>query len=242
MTRSPRAVAPTPARALLTVLALTLVLARPAGAQLPVTVSPHGVLTDLPESGLRLVGDEAGNPELHVREPFAEWFGIAYDGPSGRIEAVGAGAQTDWALRPTVRMRHRAMASDTATLSVTMAGNLEIRHEWHALDGGRTLWLVVILKNRGYETLRNVVYTREWMLPDASGRTWPADTELRTAPANLQRVAWTPRDLPYKGSAAKLFVFQPGDPGPHRPVHDPVDQRRLPHRPAPRRHQRHLLR
>ncbi len=184
---------------------LTPVAAQRA-APLPVGVNEVGALTHLPQEGITLFGDEP----MHIAPPFADWFGIHFDGPLGPTEMVGSGTTPDWAGRLPVRVKDHA-ADGRAAVAVTMAGPLEVRHEYWSPQGSDTFILTVILKNRGAEPLRNITYTREWMGADSSGFRHPrAISGLRETPQNLAGLTWNVKDLSWKMSAGRTFVFGVG--------------------------------
>ncbi len=187
-----------------------------ASGQTPFEAGPQGALLQAPERGLR----HRAEPAVHLGDVFAEWFGVSFDGPLGPVSAAGRGALPDWAQRMPVRVKS-FQRSASGAMSLTQAGNLEIRTEFYAPPGSDAVIVSVILKNKGFETLRNIVYTREWQLPETPGRDVHYDRDGRhvqdapthasgavpPAPPNVTRVIWAPKDLKYKQSAGKTFVF-----------------------------------
>ncbi len=173
----------------------------------PVTINDRGVLVGIPPQGITTVD----GPRVELVDDFAEWFGVAFTGSSGRLQGVGTGRLPDWSQR--LAAEPTELSSDgtqaTATLRV---GDLEVETEFSFDSLAPYLLVRVTLTNLGNETLTDIVYTREWSQSSpaaGSGWTFPADMGgLIPAPDEICRVAWMTDDLAPGESSGLRFSYQ----------------------------------
>ncbi len=173
----------------------------------PITINDRGVLVGIPPQGIATVD----GPRVDLVDDFAEWFGVAFTGSSGRVEGVGAGRAPDWSQRPAAKPMELYSDGARATATLRMA-DLEIETEFSFDSLAPYLLARVTLTNLGNETLTDIVYTREWSQSSpvtGSGWTFPEDMGgLIPAPDDICRVAWMTDDLEPGESAGLRFSYQ----------------------------------
>lgn len=177
-----------------------------------VSINDFGVLVDTPTGPVRTVD----GPQTVLEPGFAEWYGVAFTGTTGRLEGCGPGAAADWAKRAVVQSVGFESGPDEAR-AVGRLGDLEITTRFWFDDPGPYLIVAVILSNRGPETLRDILYTREWQSaePEASGWTFPGDVPgVPEAPPWLMRQVWMLDDIPPGASKGLGFSYAPLGPVP----------------------------
>jgi len=163
-----------------------------AHGELAVHVNELGVLTRVPERGIRTLGERA-----ELRAGFREWYGVSFLGADGRVEACGRGTAPDWRGRAAVRPTGFEGGGERAT-ATARAGDLEVRHDFWFDPAGPYLIVAATLTNRGRGVLREIWYTREFLPADPAGEGWTFPMELpgdARAPRALARAGWMLDDL-----------------------------------------------
>jgi hypothetical protein len=168
-----------------------------------VEVNRDGVLVGVPPKGIHTFD----GPRIVLQSDPAEWFGVSFDTATEHVVAAGRGLQPDWAGRPPVE-RVSFVASRSTAVATTRAGDLVVRTEFSFDPIGGYLLVGVTLTNSGSSTLRNVVYSREWMQPPGPGFTFPVDLGLPQAPAEICRTAHMTDDIPPGTSTGWCFSYE----------------------------------
>jgi VCBS repeat protein len=168
-------------------------------------LAPSGALLRAPAEGLSAID----GPALVLGAGWSEAYGLAWRDSRGVHEAVGVGARPDWAARTPVEAQPLRSAPGWS-LARAQAGPLAI--ETRAERRGARLFLAVALTNLGPEPLRELVYSREWLVPGAEGWTFPPDLAVRAdAPAELARRLWMLDDLAPGASGGLVLSFRVGE-------------------------------
>src|SRR5688572_13902185 len=151
-----------------------------------------GLVTEPPAQGLI----STYGPRVALTKGMTEWFAVAYDTPTGRVNAVGQGSVPDYAGRTPVQFVS-ARITGSGAVFVSRVGDLEIEHSFSFCDVTQCLILGVSLRNTGSTPLKMVMYSREWQGLGLPSGTFPAewDRDLPPAPPNVWRLAWMPNDI-----------------------------------------------
>ena len=169
-----------------------------------VDVNAFGVLVGAPETGLATMD----GPQVLLQGRPSEWFGVAFEGPGGRREGVGPGAEPDWAGRPPVeRVSLRAGTGELAAHTRLGPLAIETRFQFDPREG--YLAGSAVLENAGDRPLGDLVYTREWREPGRMGGSFPPGHGLPPAPREIFRMVWTLDRLPPGGAWEVRFRYAP---------------------------------
>ena len=169
-------------------------------------VDALGLLRELP-AGARTV--DGPRVVLPGGAP-TEWFGIAFDEGERQLEFGGAGTQPDWAGRAAVEPRSFD-GDGRSALSISRAGDLLVRTEISFDGKGPYLLVAIELTNTGADTLRDLVYSREWSVAPEAGFSFPEDVAVAPAPSGIARRLWRLGDLAPGESAGLGLSWAPLD-------------------------------
>ncbi len=160
--------------------------------QYSVTLDRMGLITKPPADGLTATY----GPRVKFLPGMAEMYGLGFDTPSGRVQAVGTSKYPDFARRTPVQFVSSSFTSNSATF-VGKVGDLEVEHVVVFDDATPCLVIGVLLHNTGTTPINMVMYTREWQGNAVAGGTFPPDWEadLPKAPKSVWRLCWMPNNI-----------------------------------------------
>jgi len=168
---------------------------------LAVTVNAYGVVTNvepdgfIPTFGPRIEivptatagSSGTGLPGGATAPGIVEWYGLYYELPSGDFAASACGLQQDWTTtRKPVELVGFTSGPDSAT-SITKVDGIEIRTSFSFAPESEDLVIGVELVNTGTVEVKEILYSREWLVNDPRATTFPPE-EAMEVPAAVKGV------------------------------------------------------
>jgi len=164
---------------------------------LSVTINAFGVVTNvepdgfLPTFGPRIEivptvnagSTSTGLPGGATAPGIVEWYGLYYELPSGDFAASACGLQQDWTTtRKPIELVGFTSGPDSAT-TITKVDGIEIRTSFSFAPQSDELVIHVDLVNTGAVEVKDILYSREWLVNDPRATTFPPEEAMEVPPA-----------------------------------------------------------